>query len=207
MVEDASIQMWECGELGYKLHSTQIQMYEDFKNCNSSLFIMYAQRRIGKTWYLLVLALMEAIKTSGTKIDFIIPWTRQFTNSIVPTLRKILKDSPLKVSIKDCEKQLLLPNNSYIQFIGSDSIRGVNLHDSSLVILDEFLVFENKEYIKQQLRCQYLLGDDKSKIVISSSRYTTEQFNIPVMYEYNINPFLSEEEQKNIDELTKISCL
>ncbi len=135
-------ELWRRGELSWKMHSGQTEMYKIYKNAKpNSTLVWLISRRFGKSYMLTVIALEQAIQNKNNIIK-IVTDTKLHAKSIFnPIFRDVLVDCPedIKPEYIVSEYKYVFPNGSEIQLAGSDGghyqrLRG---QQSDLVLIDE----------------------------------------------------------------------
>jgi len=130
----ASIASW-------KLDVNQKEMYKFAREKPDKIIVIGSSRQLGKTYFLVTLALEECLRTPHAIVKFIAPKVRDIKRIIAPLIREITDDCPkdLRPSYKTQENIFRFPNGSEIQLAGTDnghaeSIRG---NKANLCIIDE----------------------------------------------------------------------
>ena len=139
--EEAKAQLWELGELSWKLKGKQILIYNHFKNATKDITTSLCSRRIGKSTVLCTIATEHCTKYPNSVVKYVCPTQKMVENSIKPIMRDLIKDCPehLRPEWIPSEKRYKFPNGSEIQIAGTDngnynSLRG---GASSICIVDE----------------------------------------------------------------------
>jgi len=135
-------ELWRRGELTWKMHSIQKEMYEVYSKAEPhSMMVWLLSRQTGKSYFLALIACSEAIKNPGCIIKLLTDSKIHAKNIFEPIFREILADCP-----EDCKPvynhtayTFTFPNESQIQIAGSDNghaekLRGQKSH---LVLIDE----------------------------------------------------------------------
>lgn len=139
--KEAINELWNRGNLSYKLKGTQHQVYNAFKNANDDINVICCSRRFGKSFILCLLAVETCITKSDAVVKYACPTQKQVKEIVRKIMRPILEDCPphLKPEWKEAEKLYLFPNGAEIQMAGTDNgnienIRGGHAH---ICIVDE----------------------------------------------------------------------
>lgn len=139
--EKAIEQLWELGELSWKLKGKQKDVYNYLKNDPNDISCVLISRQWGKSFLLLTIAIERCLREPNCIIKYVCPKQKMVERIIKPRVREIIKDCPshLVPEWKAQEKIWLFPNGSEIQVAGTDnghydSIRGGSAH---LCIVDE----------------------------------------------------------------------
>ena len=145
--------LWERGELTWKMeraeyqgrivkHDVQVQMYERYKAAEpSSILIYLLSRQTGKSFFLVLLALEQALKVPNSIIKFLTDTKVHAETIILPVFTEVLSDCPphLQPEYHKQKYAYTFPNGSQIQLAGTDGkhyekLRGQKSH---LVLIDE----------------------------------------------------------------------
>lgn len=139
--EDAKFQLWELGELSWKLKGNQKEIYNHFKNSSDDISACLISRQYGKSFTLCVIAIETCLKKGGAIVKYACPQQKMVERVIKPRIREIIADCPegLKPEWKTQEKTWVFPNGSEIQVAGTDNGNYDNLRGGSadLCICDE----------------------------------------------------------------------
>ena len=134
-------QLWRIGNLEWKLSPPQLRMYKAFLDCEKRQFIVNAGRRVGKSYWLCILALQQCIKEPKSNVKFFQPEKGQVKTNIIPVMNSILEDCPVDVRPKYNSQtaSYVFTNGSTIQLGGTDKgnhekLRGTDAH---LCLIDE----------------------------------------------------------------------
>lgn len=149
--QEAIRDLWLMGELSWKLHKTQKEIYDAFYGCDHQKFIVNAARRTGKSFALCVIAIEFALKNPGSRICYAAPTAKAVKKIITPLMKIILDDSPreLRPKWKAQDQIYEFPNGSEIHIAGTDaeraeSLRGQSMH---LGICDEAAFMSELDYV------------------------------------------------------------
>lgn len=148
--DEAIEKLWRMGELSWKLNSVQKQLKHTVDNDVTKTSVVVVARRIGKTTWLLIEALMQCYKHPNSIVKFVFPKAKDAKTNIVPLMRQILEDCPadIKPKFNTQDKIFYFKNGSQIQLAGSDngnieSVRGGFAH---LCIVDEAGFVDDLKY-------------------------------------------------------------
>jgi len=134
---------WRRGNLAFKCHKVQKEMYDIFYNApKRSRLVWVLARQSGKTVELSILALEQAIREPNSIIKFVTDTKSHAETILLPIFNELLlKDCPedLKPEYKVKQYTYFFPNGSQIQLAGTDNkhyekLRGQKAH---LVLIDE----------------------------------------------------------------------
>jgi len=172
-LKTAKEQLWKSSVLSWKLHKTQLEMYEAIAVNPSKLYVLNCSRQIGKSFFLCVLAVEYALKHPGAKICYIAPQARMVKKIILPRIRQILRDCPseLKPNYKVNEQSYTFKHNeSEIHIAGTDSERAENIRGQvfNLVICDEAGFMDELDYVVTSILFP-TISTTKGRIILSST--------------------------------------
>ena len=143
--------LWKKALLHWKLDKNQLEMYNFVRNTDHKIIVVGSSRQLGKTYFLVTLALEECLKNPYTIVKFIAPKVKDIKRIISPLVREICQDAPkdLRPEYKTQEHIFRFANGSEIQLAGTDnghaeSIRGNKAH---LCIIDEAGFCDDLAYI------------------------------------------------------------
>ncbi len=134
-------ELWNRGQLSYKLDSTQKELYKLFYESNFKVQTWLLARRSGKSYALCILALEQCLRQPNSIVKYVAPTKMQVNTIIRPLLKEILSDCPeeLKPDFHTAQCIYTFKNGSEIQLAGTDGghaekLRGGN---SWISIVDE----------------------------------------------------------------------
>lgn len=184
--EQAIQQLWELGELSWKLKGKQKEVYETLKEDPNDITCILISRRFGKSFINCLLATEICIKTPGAIVKYACPKQRMVSNIIRPIMREILKDCPIemKPEWKSQEKIFIFPNGSEIQIAGTDSgnaesLRGGYAH---LLICDEAAFMGDLDYVVESILLPTTDTTDGKLILTSTPNYKDPQHEFHESY-------------------------
>ena len=139
---EARHRLWRKGQLEWKLSPPQKRMYEFWHNdVKGKTFVLNCGRRVGKTYFLTILALEQCIKNPKSTVKFLQPQKGQVQTNVMPVMDAILQDCPIDMRprFKTNGTVYDFPNGSKIQLGGTDNgshekLRGDDAH---LCLIDE----------------------------------------------------------------------
>lgn len=170
--QEALNQLWNRGELLFKLDSNQKELYNLYHNTKEKINVWLLSRRSGKSYSLLVLALEQCIRYPNSIVKYVAPTKMQLKTIIRPLLKKILDSCPEDVApvFKNNEYIYYFANGSEIQLAGSDSGHAEKLRggDAHLVIIDEAGSVDDLDYIVKSILLPTTLTT-KGKILIAGT--------------------------------------
>ena len=148
--EEAIARLWEQGELSWKLNDVQKKLKKIVDNDTTKTSVVVVSRRTGKTYWLLIEALMQCLRHPNSVVKFVFPKAKDAKTNLIPVMRMVTEDCPdhLKPVFNTQDKIFNFHNGSQIQLAGSDgggidSIRGGFAH---LCIVDESGYVDDLKY-------------------------------------------------------------
>jgi len=165
--------LWYRGNIEWKLDPTQKRMYKLWKENSEKITVINISRRVGKSYFLTILAIQQCIKQPKSIVKFLQPEQKMVRTNLRPIMEEILDDCPTKLrpQFKTQDNIYKFPNGSEIQLAGTDGgnaekIRGGN---ADLCLIDE------AAFVKSELR--YLVNSvlipttmlTRGKIILSST--------------------------------------
>lgn len=140
-IKEARNRLWHMGELTWKLDPTQMSLYNFYHGIKSKTVVVNASRRLGKSFFLVILALEQCIKNPKSIIIYIQPETAMIRKNLNPDIETMLEDCPLELrpTFKIQDNVWVFPNGSKILLAGTDGqnydkLRGGKAH---LCLVDE----------------------------------------------------------------------
>lgn len=134
-------ELWRLGNLVWKLHSGQKELYNLYYDTDYKIQTWLIARRFGKTYTLCLLALEQCLKNKNSIVKFVSPTKLQVNNNVRPLFRKLLEDCPddIKPDFNQKDYIYYFPNGSEIQLAGSEGGHAEKLRggDSHLAFVDE----------------------------------------------------------------------
>jgi hypothetical protein len=139
--EQAKAQLWELGELSWKLKGNQKAIYKHFNETEDDISACLISRQYGKSFTLCLIAAEICLKKPGAIVKYACPQQKMVERVIKPRMREIIADCPehLKPEWRSQDKIWLFPNGSEIQVAGTDNGNYDNLRGGSadMCICDE----------------------------------------------------------------------
>lgn len=89
-------QLWRLGNLEWKLHSSQLEVYNSLRCLPPSVrqVVVLISRRFGKSYMGVLMAVQDALSTPNCRIAIIAPSKEHARNIVVPLMKQILEDAP-----------------------------------------------------------------------------------------------------------------
>lgn len=140
-IRQARDQLWQAGDLIWKLNTTQRNIYNYFHSNKNKTIVINASRRLGKSYVLLTIALEMCIKKPKTIIKYIQPTRDMIKTNLNPDLEAMLEDCPLDLrpTYKQIGNVWEFQNGSKIHIAGTDGKNYNKLRGgkADLCIIDE----------------------------------------------------------------------
>ena len=134
-------ELWEAGELAWKLKGKQVDIYEHFKYNKLDIIPVLISRRFGKSFVMCLLATEVCLEGERHIVKYACPEKGMVADIINPIMEIIIEDCPehLKPEWTPSEKKWKFPNGSFIQVAGCNGGRYTSLRGgySQLCIVDE----------------------------------------------------------------------
>ena len=140
--------------LTYKLHATQLDMYNKLKESNDKIMVVACSRGWGKSYALLTIAIETCLKKPHAIVKYLAPTAKDLKNIVLPNYRQIMEDAPKdireKIKYKPQEGKIIFEmNGSEIHLAGTEKgnaekIRGVS---ADLCIVDEAGFCDDLDYV------------------------------------------------------------
>jgi len=139
---------WYCGDISYKLHQKQLEIWRKFFELKSQESLFFISRQFGKSFLSCCIAISFAIRNRNSVVRIAAPTKNQAYDIVNDQLSKIILDAP-KGLIKQLKSDLRWKVGSSEIRLGTvarahiDTLRGSN---ASLIILEEGGFASNDEY-------------------------------------------------------------
>lgn len=135
-------ELWRRGELTFKMHSIQREMFELYKKAGPrSTQVWLLSRQTGKSYCLALIALIEAIQNPNSIVKLLTDTKLHVQTIFEPIFREILEDCPDDVKPNYVPTKFIyeFPNGSQIQMAGTDAGNAERLRGqkSSCILVDE----------------------------------------------------------------------
>lgn len=177
--EQAIQQLWEMGELSFKLKGKQKDVYDSMKNGTTDISCILVSRRFGKSFTNCLVAVETCLNTPNAIVKYACPKQRMVQTIIKPIMREILKDCPehLKPEWKTQDKVYQFPNGSEIQVAGTDNGSAENLRGgyANLLICDEAGFMDDLDYVVNSILLPTTDTTDGRLILTSTPNYKDPQ--------------------------------
>ena len=164
-------------EIIIHLHSllkpVQQSMFENFFKAVSRKFVVHSSRRLGKTYFLCVLASVYAFRKSNSQIRYASVTQKAVKKMVHPIFKELFKEVPLKhrPQWNGQDSVYKFPNGSEIHVAGvngqhSDDLRGTA---ADLCVVDEAAFVDDLTYLIDSVLLPQLLTTGGKLIMASSS--------------------------------------
>ncbi len=147
-LEYKCIMDWTTGNLTFKMHSGQHEIWELIEKNEAQEFLLFISRQWGKSWLGLLIAISFCIRNPRSIVRVAAPTLKQASDIVTDNLTKIISDAPIGLikpfksmnrwKIGESELRLGVLERAHV-----DSLRGGN---AKLVILEEGGFVKSEEY-------------------------------------------------------------
>ncbi len=145
--------LWRRGDLKWKLHSTQVKLYDLIHD--KRRFYLSCSRRLGKSFLLVCMAFEYALKNPGSRISYAAPTQKDATQIVSDLVAQILIDCPedLRPEFYTADKEYRFKNGSIVRFSGVNAEHHENLRGRAahLFLLDEVSQMDSLSYLLQSI--------------------------------------------------------
>jgi phage terminase large subunit len=181
---------WRKGQLFWKLFPYQKEIRKQFYENKSRKFVLKCSRRIGKTYFLVAMALEAALKKPKQRIKYAADAAKNVEGMIKPIFLELLADCPQDLAPKCTWYKGLIEfkNGSVIQLAGCDDeskVDGLRGQAADLVIVDEagFIRSSVLQYAIRDVLFPQLLTTNGRMLIASSSARTPQHYFTKVFHE------------------------
>jgi hypothetical protein len=170
------LELWERGDIEYKLHDAQLVLEETFRNAKGQLFVANCSRQWGKSFWGVKIAIEFCLKNEKYNVRYGAAFQTDVEEFIIPAFDKILEDCPehLKPKFNVQKSTYTFPNGSQIKLVGvdkhPDKLRGRTI---DMYILDECGFIGNLDYIYKSIIVPSTLHRPNCKIIFISTPPST----------------------------------
>lgn len=171
-IREARNRLWKMGRLEWKLSGTQLILYHFYHDRKNHTIVVNASRRLGKSYFLITLALEQCIKFPGSTVQYIQPTKDMIKTNLNPDFERMIDDCPLEIRpvYKTAGNVWEFPNGSRIQLAGTDGknynkLRGGNPH---LCLIDEAGFCSDLKHILDSIITPMTIKT-RGRIVLSST--------------------------------------
>lgn len=174
-IKESRARLWHMGILTWKLDITQRAIYDFFHGNPNSTTTVNASRRLGKSFFLLIIAFEICLKKPGAIVVYVQPKTGMMRKNLRPSVEKIIEDCPLELrpEFKSQDNVWEFPNGSKISLAGTDNQNYDKLRggDADLCIIDEAGFCSDLKHIIDSILGP-LITLTEGKIILSSTTST-----------------------------------
>lgn len=176
---EAIAKLWDLGNLTYKLHSSQNDMYQKIQEGEDIIRVIACSRGWGKSFALLTIAFEFCLKKPNTIIKYAAPTAKDLKTIVMDNYKKVMEDCPKKyadkIKWKVQENKIVFEHNgSEIHLAGVEKgnfekLRGAT---ADLCIIDEAGFCEKLDYIVNSVMFPMIArgkGDIRKKRIIMAS--------------------------------------
>lgn len=179
-------QLWETGRLRYKLHETQLKIYEAIQANTHRRHFVCCSRRLGKTYMLVALAFETALQKPGARILFLAPQGKDAKEISVDIAAKILEDCPpeIRPEFNGQDKEYRFKNGSIIRHKGTNGDQAQFLRGGAadLVIMDEAGMMDNLQQVLNSV-VEPMTLTTKGRIIIATTPSMSPGHECAAIYE------------------------
>jgi hypothetical protein len=213
--KEAVRELWNRGDLSYKLKGKQVDVYKAFKNADDEINVICCSRRFGKSFILVLLATETCIRIPGAVVKYACPTQKMVKEITRKIARTLFEDCPphLEPEWKEADKMFVFPNGSEIQIAATDNGNIENLRGgaSHLCIVDEAGFATDLTYAIENVLAPTTDTTD-GKVILSSTpnpKNPNHEFNVEyvlprqsagtlVKFTIHDSPMISEERKQKI---------
>ena len=176
---EAISQLWRMGNLTYKLHSSQNDMYNRVRDGDDIIRVIACSRGWGKSFALLTIAFEFCLKKPNTIVKYAAPTAKDLKSIVMDNYRKVMEDCPAdiakQIQWKVQENKIVFGmNGSEIHLAGVEKgnyekLRGAT---ADLCIIDEAGFCDKLDYIVKSVMFPMIArgkGDVRAKRLIMAS--------------------------------------
>lgn len=138
------------GDLTCLLHESQLEALAAYESAPGSRFVLEVARRWGKTFLLLVLALIAGRKKPKTRVVYGAPTLKHLEEFVLPTYEFLEELFPPheRPRFNTSNSHIELPNGSWIHLFGADDKRTANRGRGSEAVL---AIFDEAAFCQAQI--------------------------------------------------------
>ena len=149
--KDIINELWSRGELSYKFHNIQKEMYRILETAEpNAILVWLCSRQMGKSFMLALVAIMYCLREKNSIVKLLTDTKLHCRTIYEPHFREILEDCPEELRPQYIPSQYLyvFPNGSEVQMAGTDGNSAERLRGqkSVLVLVDEAGFCNNLNY-------------------------------------------------------------
>jgi Terminase large subunit, T4likevirus-type, N-terminal len=176
---EAISKLWDMGNLTYKMHSAQVDMYNRIKDGEDIIRVIACSRGWGKSFALLVIAFETCLNKPNAIVKYAAPTAKDLNSIVMDNFKKVMEDCPKKyaekIKWKVQEKKIVFEHNgSEIHLAGVEKgnfekLRGAT---ADLCIIDEAGFCDKLDYIVKSVMFPMIArgkGDIRAKRIVMAS--------------------------------------
>lgn len=193
MSEDKLIEsLWLRGNLSYKLHGNQLDIYKTMRDSTEKKTVILAARRFGKSYLSAIFALEEGIRNPDSRIILLAPDKTQAYGIYTPILKNISQDAPKNFIRPTKSESKWYVGSSELIFAGFDTIaESLRGGGTILVIIDEagFVNIDEFEYVTKSIlypMLQKTIGKKQGRQIYISTPAKTPDHPFNVLWEQTL---------------------
>lgn len=181
--------LWHRGNLSYKLHGNQLEIYNIMRTSTEDETIILAARRFGKSYLSAIFACEEGIRNPNSRIILLAPDKTQAYGIYTPILKSISQDAPKNFIRPTKSESKWYVGESELIFAGFDTIaESLRGGGTILVIIDEagFVNIDEFEYVTKSIlypMLQKTIGKQKGRRIYISTPAKTPSHPFNLMWE------------------------
>lgn len=184
--------LWRRGNLSYKLHGNQHDIYTTMRESTDKKTVILAARRFGKSYLSAIFALEEGIRNPDSRIILLAPDKTQAYGIYTPILKSISQDAPKGFIRPTKSESKWYVGESELIFAGFDTIaESLRGGGTILVIIDEagFVNIDEFEYVTKSIlypMLQKTIGKKQGRQIYISTPAKTPDHPFNVLWEQTL---------------------
>lgn len=176
---EAIAKLWDLGNLTYKMHSAQVDMYHRIQQGDDIIRVIACSRGWGKSFALLTMAFELCLKKPNAIVKYAAPTAKDLKSIVMDNYKKVMEDCPKKyadkIKWKVQENKIVFEHNgSEIHLAGVEKgnyekLRGAT---ADLCIIDEAGFCDKLDYIVKSVMFPMIArgkGDIRAKRIVMAS--------------------------------------
>lgn len=171
VIELAKRECWNNGDLNHLRDENQRFISEALKDPKHKFYVIECARKIGKSYYLVTLAIEQCIKFPKSRVIYVSQTAKEASEFVTPLLEEVLATAPFKVKFDSKSQKFKFPNGSQIRLFGCDDKaaadrgRGPGAH---LALVDEAGFIRVLDYLLHSVLVPQTLLT-KGRIILAST--------------------------------------
>jgi Terminase large subunit, T4likevirus-type, N-terminal len=176
---EAIAKLWDMGNLTYKMHSAQVDMYKRIQEGDDIIRVIACSRGWGKSFALLTIAFETCLNKPNAIVKYAAPTAKDLKSIVMDNYKKVMEDCPKKyadkIKWKVQENKIVFEHNgSEIHLAGVEKgnfekLRGAT---ADLCIIDEAGFCDKLDYIVKSVMFPMIArgkGDIRAKRIVMAS--------------------------------------